>query len=145
MKKLHILIVLIISILSTQSKISAQAENVIEVCKQYIKPPYVSDGQQYKALLNGDEIAEFRITFYGGSTYRIACCSGSSEGNLVFRVYDKERNELFSNRDYNNAAFWDFKFTSTIDCIIETELDLQTSPTTSGFAILLVGFKPTQN
>lgn len=121
------------------AKVNAQADTLLQVCDQYLQPPYISDGQQYRALLNGEEIAEFHATFYGGSTYRIVGCSGLSDGNLVFSVYDKERNVLFTNKDYDNAPFWDLKFSSTIDCIIEAELDSKNLD--SGFAILLIGFK----
>jgi hypothetical protein len=117
---------------------NAQVENTTEMCAKHLVHPFVSDGQQYRALLNGDEIAEFHATFYGGSTYRISSCSGSSEGNLIFSVYDKERNQLFTNRDYQNSPYWDFKFNSTMECIIEAELEKKEG---SGFAILLIGFK----
>jgi hypothetical protein len=139
MRKIWILTSLLIFPCIFSGKVLAQAETVMELCTKYIVPPYISDGQQYKALLNGDEIAEFRATFYGGSTYRIVGCTGSSEGNLKFSLYDKERNLLFSNEDYNNTPYWDFKFNSTIDCIIEAELDAKNI--NSGFAILLIGFK----
>ena len=116
----------------------AQVENTTQMCAKHIVPPYVSDGQQYRALLNGEEIAEFHATFYGGSTYRISACSGTSEGSLIFSIYDKERNLLFTNRDYQNSPFWDFQFNSTMECIIEAELEKKDG---SGFAILLIGFK----
>ena len=116
----------------------AQMNATMEICTKHIVPPFISDGQQYKALLNGDEIAEFRATFYGGSTYRITACSGSSDGNIIFSLYDKERNLLFTNRDYENAPYWDFKFVATIDCIIEAQL---VGGQTSGFAFMLIGFK----
>ena len=104
MKKIFaILIIFIISGLSLQQTVNAQADEILELCTQYLVPPFVSDGQQYKALLNEDEIAEFHATFYGGSTYRVIACSGLSEGNLLFSIYDKERNLLFTNKDYENT------------------------------------------
>ena len=126
--------------ISCISKSQAQIEVTTGLCTKYIVSPYISDGQQYKALLNGEEIAEFHATFYGGTTYRIVGATGQTEGNLVFSLYDKERNLLFTNRDYENSSYWDFKFTSTIDCIIEANLD-SGNQTASGFAILLIGFK----
>jgi hypothetical protein len=117
----------------------AQVEVTEKLCTDKLNHPYISDGQQYKSLLNGDEIAEFRATFYGGSTYRIVANSGQEEGNVIFSVYDKERNLLFSNSDYNNSAYWDFKFTSTVDCIIEAELNQK--KLSSGYVLLLIGFK----
>jgi hypothetical protein len=139
MKKTIYISFIIAVILTLSTKSFAQSDTLIKLCTQYLKPPFVSDGQQYKALLNGDEIAEFHSTFYGGSTYRIVGASGTSEGNMIFSVYDIERNLLFSNRNYQNAPYWDFKFNSTIDCVIEAELDSKSL--NSGFALILIGFK----
>ncbi|PLX03536.1 MAG: hypothetical protein C0594_10285 [Marinilabiliales bacterium] len=139
MKKLIILSLVTMVVLFASPSSYSQADTLIQVCSQHLAPPYISDGQQYRALLNGDEVAEFHATFYGGSTYRLVGCSGLSDGNLVFTVYDKERNTLFSSKDYENTPYWDLKFSSTIDCIIEAELDSKNLE--SGFAILLIGFK----
>jgi hypothetical protein len=117
----------------------AQEDVTLSLCDKHLSMPFVSDGQQYRALLNEEEVAEFRVTFYGGSTYRIVSCSGKKEGQLIFTLYDKERNVLFSNRDYNNSPYWDFQFKSTVDCIIEAQL-APTAPG-SGFAILQIGFE----
>ncbi len=118
---------------------SQSTDNIMKVCTKYIVHPYISDGQQYRALLNGDEVAEFHATFYGGSTYRIAACSGEAEGGLIFSVYDSERHLLFTNKDYENTPYWDFKFKTSVDCIIEAQLDMKTK--SSGMAIMLIGFK----
>lgn len=98
----------------------------------------MSDGQQYRALLTGDQVAEFRLFFYGGATYRIIAATEPKKNSAVFRLYDKKRNLLFSSADHKDATYWDFKFESTVDCIIEAQL-----PETkqSGFVILLIGFK----
>ncbi len=139
MKKIIYILIVIVLPLFFINKAQAQSEEILKLCTKYMVPPYISDGQQYKSLLNGDEIAEFHTTFYGGSTYRIIGCSGTTEGNLLFSVYDKERNLLFTNKDYDNSPYWDLKFTSTVDCIIEAELDQKN--VSSGFAILMIGFK----
>ncbi|HBX52589.1 MAG: hypothetical protein A2W98_09965 [Bacteroidetes bacterium GWF2_33_38] len=135
--KFSLIILLGLAVNLTETK--AQSDTLIRLCTQYLKAPFISDGQQYKALLNGDEIAEFHATFYGGSLYRVVGCSGMSVGNLAFSVYDIERNLLFTNKDYQNAPYWDFKFNSTIDCIIEAELDSKSL--SSGFVLMLIGFK----
>jgi hypothetical protein len=141
MKKVHnCLIILILSAGMFSGNLFGQSDATLALCTKYITSPFISDGQVYKALVTGDEIAEFHVTFYGGTTYRISAATGQSEGNLIFSVYDKERHSLFTNRDYNNSTYWDFKFTSTIDCIIEAELD-PGSRTGSGLVIMLIGFK----
>ncbi len=117
----------------------AQCDSIATLCDKNITSEYISDGQDYRSLLLEDEIAEFSMTLYRGSTYRFAACSGFSDGNLLFSVYDKERNLLFSNTDYANAPYWDFKISNTLDCIIEAHLNASNSA--SGCAVLLVGFK----
>lgn len=117
----------------------AQCDTIAMLCTKHFTSDYISDGQQYRALLLGEETSEFHSTFFGGSTYRIASCSGLSDGNLIFRLFDEERNLLFTNTDYKNSPYWDFEVKSTLNCIIEAQLD----PTmlNSGCAVLLIGFK----
>ncbi len=126
-------------VLITGFNAKAQLDSTITMCLSKMEMPYISDGQTYTALLNGDEIAEFHATFYGGSTYRIVSYSGTSEGNIIFSVYDKEHNLLFTNNDYENTPYWNFEFDYTLDCIIEAQLD--TKNISSGIAVLLIGFK----
>ena len=118
---------------------SAQADTLLNFCARHIPSSYISDGQVYQTPISSDETAEFHVTFYGGSTYRLAACSGLKDGDLVFTVYDSERNELFCNADHKDAPYWDFKFGSTVDCVIEARLGDRAPD--SGFAILLIGFK----
>jgi len=140
MKKtgLYKLIVLIAAFVTIQQA-NAQCDTIATICGKNMTDGFISDGQAYRALLLNEEIAEFHTTFYGGSTYRIAACSGLSDGNLIFSVYDKNRNLLFTNEDYQNSPYWDFKITSTIDCIIEAKLN--PDQLASGCAVLLIGFK----
>lgn len=121
--------------------LSAQiADTVANACARHLENQFISDGQQYRALLmNADETAEFHTTLYGGTLYRIAACSGLSDGNLIFSVYDTEHNLLFTNSEFKNAPFWDFKITNTLDCIIEAKLDGGAQG--SGRAVVLIGFK----
>lgn len=130
-------LVLTLSLFSSKSQ--AQIDSTILMCQSHMQLPYISDGQFYTALLNGDEIAEFHATFYGGSTYRLSAYCGTEEGNLVFSVYDQERNLLFTNLDFENTPYWDFEFDYSMDCIIEASLDSKNL--NSGIAVLLIGFK----
>lgn len=139
MKKIFNITLIVLSMLVLPQFVKAQADTLVKVCSKHMKVPYISDGQQYQTILNGDEVAEFHATFYGGSVYRVVGCSGLNDGNLVYTVYDQERNLLFTNADHENAPYWDFKFTGTMDCIIEAKLDAKSAE--SGFAIMLIGFK----
>lgn len=139
MKKIKYFSFVLIAGLLFSQKITAQSDSLFRFCAKNLTNQYISDGQQYLSLLNGDEVAEFRVTFFAGATYRIAACSGMTNGNIIFSVYDLKRNEIFSNRNYKNSPYWDFKFVSTMECIIEAQLDPKGPG--SGFAILLIGFK----
>ncbi|ALO14749.1 hypothetical protein [Salinivirga cyanobacteriivorans] len=118
---------------------SAQPAGIMETCQNYFKDKYISDGQQYRALLAGEEVAEFHATFYEDNRYRLVACGARDNQTIVFNVYDKERNLLFSNKDYDNTPYWDLYFSSTTDCIIEARLD--TNIQSSGIVYLLIGFE----
>lgn len=110
----------IILFLSLSSK---SQENTIANCSNLLNSGFVSDGQEYIAKLDENNVARFNCTFYGNSQYRIIACSDISETPLIFSVYDTEKNLLFCNKDHQYTTYWDFVFTSTIDCIVEIEFD----------------------
>ena len=140
MKRLFILLALTLGIGYASNDLHAQCDTIATICAENFTRDYLSDGQEYRALLLDDQTAEFHLTLYGGSVYRFGACSGLTEGNLFFRVYDDQRNEIFSNKEYQIAPYWDFKVESTLDVIVEANLnELKAS---SGCAVLLVGFKP---
>ena len=120
---------------------NAQCDTIASLCGRHIQPLFVSDGQQYRSLLlNAEEYAEFHTTFFGETIYRIAACSGTIDGNLIFTVYDQDRKLLFSNHTQRNAPYWDFKVKNTVEVIIEARLDAAKNKG-SGCAVLLIGFK----
>ena len=120
---------------------NAQCDTIASMCSKHIISTFISDGQQYRSLLlNSEEYAEFHTTFFGETTYRIAACSVTSDGNLIFNIYDQDRHLLFSNRNQKNAPYWDFKVKSTVETIIEAQLDVNRNPG-SGCAVILIGFK----
>ncbi|MDB9964549.1 hypothetical protein OAD50_05715, partial [Vicingaceae bacterium] len=71
---------------------------------------------------------------------RFGACSGLASGNLIFRVYDEERNEIFISSDHGNTPYLDFDVNYTLDVIVEGNLNLD--EVESGCAVLLVGIKP---
>ncbi len=140
MKKI-IIALSFVSLAASFNKANAQCDTIANICAKHIISNFISDGQQYRALLlNSDETAEFQTTFFGETTYRIAACSGTSDGNLIFNIYDQDRQLLFTNRDKKNAPYWDFKVKSTLETIIEAQLDANRNPG-SGCAVMLIGFK----
>ena len=112
---------------------------IADRCEKHITTQYIPDGQFYRALLQGDEQAEFNLTLFGGTIYRVAACSGETDGILIFQVLDKDNNVLFTNKDQGNAPYWDLSVANTIDVRMEAGLD--PSKAGSGCAVMLIGFK----
>ena len=138
--KLTYFILIASSLLFLSRPASAQVEQLQNICSLYFSPEYISDGQEYFASLKPDQKVEFRTTFYGDNTYRIVACTNLKKGDLVFTVFDTEKNLLFSNASYNYSQYWDFKFASTITCIIQ--VDVKNIKFTPGFVMLLIGYRP---
>jgi len=140
MKFIYIFSLLFLSL----SNISAQnCEKIIQDCEDLFKTSksgddFVSDGQAYTAFLDREN-AEFNTTFFGGAIYRLATSAGSRENFVIFTIKDLEGNILFSNKNYKNSPYWDFKVKSTIPVIITTELDEDLKVT--GCVVMLIGFK----
>ena len=130
---LTILLILVSTLAISQCKVEKQ------LCNRLLTSEYISDGQTYTAMLFGDQVAQFDVTFFEKSTYRIAGASGKEAGNLIFTIYDAQGKELFSNAKQKNAPYWDFVMDSTMDITIEAKLEQKN--TDSGCVALLIGFK----
>lgn len=122
---------------------SQTCDSIVKVCEQQLKTNtdgslFVSDGQVYRAFIN-DETAEFNSTFFGGSTYRVTVSAGAEDNFVIFTIYDPDNRVIFTNKDYKNARYWDFKVKETIPVRIETRLDMEKK--VSGCAVMLIGFK----
>lgn len=118
---------------------NAQCDSIAVSCEKHIHDRYISDGQSYRALLSGSDVAEFQTTLFGGNTYRIAACSGAGDSNLIFRLLDQDKNILFTNKEFSNAPYWDFVIENTMVVTIESSLDETRS--SSGCAVIVIGFK----
>jgi len=114
-------------------------ENTTKNCADFLTSGFVSDGQEYIAKLDENNKAKFYTTFYGGSQYRIIGCSDIQDYPLILSVYDTDKNLLFCNTDHDYIPFWNFTFTSTIDCLIEIEFDSENH--LKHEVKLLIGFK----
>ena len=134
----QILILLFYLLVCNQS--FAQNDTVFQKCAKYLKLPFVSDGQQYKAIVKNGEEAEFNSIFYGGSIYRIIGCSEFSDGIVSVKIKDIQNNILYDNQEFKNAPYWDFKFMNTMDCKIEAKVS--TKSKNAGHVILMIGFRP---
>ena len=131
--------ILLVGLISFTS-FSQDCEGIVKACKANLKKNggnFISDGQVYTAFLDREK-AEFKTTFFGGSTYRIATSAGTADDYVIFTVKDLKGNIIFSNRNYKNSPYWDFKVPKTIPVVIETELDMDKKIT--GCAVMLIGF-----
>lgn len=132
--------ILTLFMVAVSQPLLAQVDQLQNICSLYFSPEFVSDGQEYFAALKPDQKVEFRTTFFGDNTYRIVACSNVRKGDVVFSVYDTEKNLLFSNSSYDYSPYWDFRFSSTITCIIQ--VDVKNVKFTPGYVMLLIGYKP---
>lgn len=130
---------LVLFIISLYTNNIIAQDNSVKNCTDFLTSGFVSDGQEYIAKLDENNRAKFYTTFYGGSQYRIISCSDIENHPLILSVFDTEKNLLFCNKHYDYTPFWDFTFTSTIDCIIELEFDTETL--LKDEVMLLIGFK----
>ena len=122
---------------------SQNCEQIVLDCEALLKSSeggdtFISDGQTYTAFLDREK-AEFTTTFYGGATYRLAASAGNRENFVIFTVKDEEGHILFTNKNYSNSPYWDFKVDTTIPVVISTELDLDLKGT--GCVVMMIGFK----
>lgn len=121
-----------------------ECDSLVGVCYKYLATKtsngngYISDGQVYQAFVDAEQSAEFQVTFYGKSWYRIATTAGTKDNYVIFNVYDQERNLLFSNADFDNEPFWDFYIDNTLDVYVEAYLDIDKK--VSGCLVILIGF-----
>ncbi len=142
MKK--ILGILLVS-LFVNASFAQECDSLTSICYEYLKidkknnKTFISDGQVYEAFVDVEQTAEFKVTLFGGSFYRIATTAGIRDNYVIFNVYDKDRNLLFTNEDYDNKPYWDFKIENTMDCFVEARIDIDKK--VSGCLVVLLGFQ----
>tara|TARA_B110000285_G_scaffold111291_1_gene126339 strand:+ start:6735 stop:7160 length:426 start_codon:yes stop_codon:yes gene_type:complete len=137
------LFITIISISLFTVSYSQNCEQIVLDCQALLESSeggdtFISDGQAYTAFLDREK-AEFTTTFYGGSVYRLATSAGNRENYVIFTVKDEEGHILFTNKNYSNSPYWDFKVDTTIPVVITTEIDLDLKST--GCVVMMIGFK----
>ena len=139
MKQIKKAVIIFALILIASNYAFSQLDSLVKSCSKFIQYPYISDGQHYMALVLKDETAEFYFTFYGGATYRLVSCCGHGQYSPIIKIYDKNMNLLYSSQLYNNPKYWDFRFTSTVETIVQAQLPPDAPQ--SGIILLLLGFK----
>ena len=138
------LLIALVATFSFGQAYSQDCERIVENCEKLLEEDtngseFISDGQVYTAFLDRNQEAVFKTTFFGGSTYRIAASAGDDDNFVIFTIKDPQGQILFSNKNYKNAPYWDFKVNETLPVTIITQLDPDLKVT--GCAIMLIGFK----
>lgn len=117
----------------------AQQEMPSQKCSSLLRGEFISDGKSYVGKLNANNKAVFHVTFFSENTYRLIACSDNNEYPLRLKVFDTDKNILFDNANHRYTKYWDLQFTSTINCIVEIELEADKRLTE--VVELLIGFK----
>ena len=141
MKISRIFIVLILAL--SISNVYSQKRFVKTKCLPVLKP-YVYNGQLNSANLAEGDVAELLLTFYGGQDYRILVCSQEILGNVEFKLFDTNKNLIFSNKDHDYINFWDFTSNTTQQLIVRVKVpkqEVESEIPLSGYVSILVGFK----
>ena len=129
-------------LLASLGSFAQNCEEVAGLCEKLLQEntekQFVSDGQVYSAFLDREK-AEFKTTFYGGTTYRVAASAGKRENYVIYTIKDPNGHVIFSNKNYKNAAYWDFKVAETLPVTIEVGLDPDLK--ISGCVVMLIGFQ----
>lgn len=133
----------LLALLFSGISFSQECDSLANICYSYLmtdtKKAFISDGQVYQAFVGAEESATFKVTLYGGTTYRIAATAGTKDDYVIFELLDPNGTVLFSNAEYDNHPYWDFKVDHTIDCTISAGLDVDKK--VSGCLVLLIGFQ----
>ena len=104
---------------------------------------YTHDGNYNAAVLVEGEEAELYKTFYADMDYRLAVCGAENLPNVEFRIYDTNRNELFSSKD-SGSKVWDFKLQSSQQLKLVVKVSSFNQPgdiPASGCVSIMFGFK----
>lgn len=130
-----------IMVFTCQSDLLGQvnAKNSMDSCNHLMGSEYISDGQEYIASLDENNVARFHTTFYGGSRYRIIACSDIEDHPLILKVLDTEQNVLFNNKKHAFSPYWNLVFTSTVNCVVVIEVESEQKVNRP--VKLLIGFK----
>ncbi|PID90135.1 MAG: hypothetical protein CSA97_04490 [Bacteroidetes bacterium] len=111
-------------------------------CQQEVSDSYRTDGQEWSGQLTPGRIQEFTLSFYAGVRYRLAYATTVPTQKLSYRVFDPDRNLLFSSEQHGNPAAWDFIFDSTTECSVVVQLAEPAGAPPEVFALFRLAFRP---
>ncbi len=120
-------------------------------CKSFTKKhclsqlsPFVYNGQLNSAVLTQGDVADLMLTFYPDQDYRVFVCYDDAFGNVEFRLYDSNKNLIYTNKDNDYLPYWDFSSSETMQLILRVIIPEKAQDqiaVKSGCVSILVGFK----
>ncbi len=120
-------------------------------CKSFTKKhclsqlsPFVYNGQLNSAILTQGDKADLMLTFYPDQDYRVLICCDDAFGNVEFRLYNADKQLIYSNKDSDYLPYWDFSTNETMQLILRVIVPEKTDDqiaVKSGCVSILVGFK----
>ncbi len=111
--------------------------------------PFIHNGQLTSTkFMPGDE-AEIEMTFNAENDYRVLVLWQEVLGDVIFKILDKNKKELYVSKPGEKLPFWDFRVNSTqqltVVINVPKQADTSTKITPQGCVSILVGFKPKEN
>lgn len=99
----------------------AQCEKVADRCEGQLLD-YLSDGQYYRAQVNGTAEATIKITLHEGFRYRIVTCNDRPGAKVRYRVMDGRKNMVFETMGAVDGDAWDFELKATDNFVIKASI-----------------------
>lgn len=101
--------------------IKAQCEKVADRCEGQLLD-YLSDGQYYRAQVNGAGEATIKVTLHEGFRYRIVSCNDRPGAKVRYRVLDGRKNMVFETMGAKDGDAWDFELGATDNFTIKASI-----------------------
>lgn len=135
-KTLRISVALLALVLAINTNGFAQCKSEI---KEGIKKlePYMHNGQINNMIISNGKPAELHLSFYKGLKYKLQIASETALGEVQFKIFDEQKNEIFNNAE-GKEDNWDFLSTSSQELTIEIS---SVDKSKKGCAVVLVGMK----
>ncbi len=143
----HLLIALVLlatsAICRASKQPTAEAKRILSAqCQKELSDTYRTDGQEWIGPLTPGRIQEFTLSFYAGVRYRLAYASTQAQA-IRYKLFDPDRNLLFSSEQHGNPTSWDFLFDCTTECSVVIQIpEGEAKPPQEAFALFRLAFRP---
>jgi hypothetical protein len=117
----RLLVAALVLFLPLGMNLHAQCEKVAERCEGQLLD-YLSDGQYYRAQVNGTQEATIKITLYEGFRYRIVSCNDRPGAKVRYRVLDGRKTMVFETMGAQDGDAWDFELEATDNFTIKASI-----------------------